>query len=151
MKYVGLDLFIFIPRLRHLFFFFLIGTGNRCYYFLWLLFWSYVSELVEHSFDSSFSFFGKRRYHWKSTNIVQRIDFNKQNKNLGYLIGRSFTWFTCKWFADDSDPASFSGKIIECSWVSEEDIWVCMRVRTDKATPNDFNTYKKVLFIALTR
>ncbi|KAG5550417.1 hypothetical protein RHGRI_015392 [Rhododendron griersonianum] len=48
-------------------------------------------------------------------------------------------------FSDDSDPASFSGKIIECSWVSEEDMWVCMRVRTDKATPNDFNTYKKVM------
>ncbi|XP_052172347.1 uncharacterized protein LOC127788268 [Diospyros lotus] len=48
-------------------------------------------------------------------------------------------------FSDDSDPASYSGKIIECSWNSEDDVWVCMRIRTDKATPNDFNTYKKVM------
>ncbi|KAF5953667.1 hypothetical protein HYC85_006523 [Camellia sinensis] len=48
-------------------------------------------------------------------------------------------------FADDSDPASYSGKIVECSWDSEKDVWACMRIRTDKATPNDFNTYKKVM------
>ncbi|GFY83737.1 defective in exine formation protein [Actinidia rufa] len=48
-------------------------------------------------------------------------------------------------FNDDSDPASYSGKIIECSLNSEKDVWVCMRIRTDKGTPNDFNTYKKVL------
>ncbi|XP_057512276.1 uncharacterized protein LOC130794378 isoform X2 [Actinidia eriantha] len=48
-------------------------------------------------------------------------------------------------FNDDSDPISYSGKIIECSLNSEKDVWVCMRIRTDKATPNDFNTYKKVL------
>ncbi|GMP51038.1 hypothetical protein CsSME_00017424 [Camellia sinensis var. sinensis] len=48
-------------------------------------------------------------------------------------------------FNDDSDPASYSGKIVECSWDSEKDVWVCMRIRTDKATPNDFNTYKKVM------
>ncbi|XAR50866.1 mRNA (guanine-N(7)-)-methyltransferase [Bertholletia excelsa] len=48
-------------------------------------------------------------------------------------------------FGDDADPASYSGKIIECSWNAEEDVWVCMRIRTDKATPNDFNTYKKVM------
>ncbi|KAL6987730.1 mRNA guanylyltransferase [Sarracenia purpurea var. burkii] len=48
-------------------------------------------------------------------------------------------------FNDDSDPASYSGKIIECSWDSEEDVWVCMRLRPDKGTPNEFNTYKKVM------
>ncbi|KAF7145915.1 hypothetical protein RHSIM_Rhsim04G0165500 [Rhododendron simsii] len=48
-------------------------------------------------------------------------------------------------FNDDSDPASYSGKIIECSWEKEENVWICMRIRVDKATPNDFNTYKKVL------
>lgn len=46
---------------------------------------------------------------------------------------------------DGSDPMSYSGKIIECSWRSEERVWVCMRIRTDKGTPNDFNTYKKVM------
>ncbi|KAJ9548750.1 hypothetical protein OSB04_021293 [Centaurea solstitialis] len=48
-------------------------------------------------------------------------------------------------FGDDVDPASYSGKIVECAWNKEEEVWVCMRVRTDKATPNDFNTYRKVL------
>ncbi|KAI4353170.1 hypothetical protein L6164_002141 [Bauhinia variegata] len=48
-------------------------------------------------------------------------------------------------FRDGSDPSIYSGKIIECSWDSEEQEWVCMRVRTDKSTPNDFNTYKKVM------
>lgn len=46
--------------------------------------------------------------------------------------------------ADASDPSSCSGKIIECSWDSDSKLWVFMRVRTDKSTPNDFNTYKKV-------
>ncbi|CAK9179760.1 unnamed protein product [Ilex paraguariensis] len=48
-------------------------------------------------------------------------------------------------FPDDSDPSTYSGKIIECSWDSEEQVWICMRIRTDKGTPNDFNTYKKVM------
>ncbi|XP_077253045.1 uncharacterized protein LOC143892358 isoform X2 [Tasmannia lanceolata] len=48
-------------------------------------------------------------------------------------------------FKGDSDTSSYSGKIIECSWDSEEHSWVCMRIRTDKATPNDFNTYRKVM------
>lgn len=47
-------------------------------------------------------------------------------------------------FADGSDPASYSGKIVECSWDQNEDVWVCMRIRPDKGTPNEFNTYKKV-------
>ncbi|KAG6745234.1 hypothetical protein POTOM_051880 [Populus tomentosa] len=50
--------------------------------------------------------------------------------------------FTCSY---DLDPSSYSGKIIECSWDSEEHVWVCMRVRTDKSTPNEFNTYEKVM------
>ncbi|XP_010553078.1 PREDICTED: mRNA-capping enzyme-like isoform X2 [Tarenaya hassleriana] len=48
-------------------------------------------------------------------------------------------------FKDDSDPASYSGKIIECSWDQDERVWVCMRIRTDKSTPNDINTYRKVM------
>ncbi|KAL3536484.1 hypothetical protein ACH5RR_004945 [Cinchona calisaya] len=48
-------------------------------------------------------------------------------------------------FDDASDPLSYSGKIIECAWKAEEKVWVCMRIRTDKGTPNDFNTYKKVM------
>ncbi|XP_043713709.1 mRNA-capping enzyme-like isoform X3 [Telopea speciosissima] len=48
-------------------------------------------------------------------------------------------------FKGDLDPSAFSGKIIECSWDSEEEVWVCMRIRADKSTPNEFNTYKKVM------
>ncbi|KAJ4834759.1 hypothetical protein Tsubulata_012596 [Turnera subulata] len=48
-------------------------------------------------------------------------------------------------FKDGSDPSSYSGKIVECGWDSEEQVWVSMRIRTDKSTPNDFNTYRKVM------
>ncbi|XWS55565.1 hypothetical protein CRYUN_Cryun09bG0011100 [Craigia yunnanensis] len=49
-------------------------------------------------------------------------------------------------FRDVSDPpSSFSGKIIECSWDSDQKVWVYMRIRTDKSTPNDINTFKKVM------
>lgn len=43
------------------------------------------------------------------------------------------------------DPLVYSGKIVECSWDFEEKVWVFMRVRTDKSTPNEFNTYMKVM------
>lgn len=45
----------------------------------------------------------------------------------------------------DGEPSSYAGKIVECSWDSEENVWVCMRVRVDKSTPNEFNTYRKVM------
>ncbi|KAG2690772.1 hypothetical protein I3760_09G205100 [Carya illinoinensis] len=48
-------------------------------------------------------------------------------------------------FKDGTEPSLCSGKIIECSWDFEEEEWVYMRIRTDKSTPNDFNTYKKVM------
>ena len=45
--------------------------------------------------------------------------------------------------ADDVEPSSISGKIVECSWNKQEDCWFCMRIRADKSTPNDINTYRK--------
>ncbi|GMY25433.1 mRNA-capping enzyme [Fagus crenata] len=48
-------------------------------------------------------------------------------------------------FKEGSDPSFYSGKIIECAWDSVENEWILMRIRTDKSTPNDFNTYRKVL------
>ncbi|KAK4281148.1 hypothetical protein QN277_012673 [Acacia crassicarpa] len=48
-------------------------------------------------------------------------------------------------FKDVSDISFYSGKIIECYWDSEEKHWVCMRIRTDKSTPNEINTYRKVM------
>ncbi|KAG5022647.1 hypothetical protein JHK85_018989 [Glycine max] len=41
------------------------------------------------------------------------------------------------------DPLHYSGKIIECSWDSDRQEWIFKRIRTDKSTPNDFNTYRK--------
>ncbi|XP_019089970.1 PREDICTED: mRNA-capping enzyme-like [Camelina sativa] len=38
---------------------------------------------------------------------------------------------------DDSNPATYSGKILECRWDSEKQVWVYMRIRMDKPTPND--------------
>lgn len=49
-------------------------------------------------------------------------------------------------FAGEEDASSLSGKIIECSWDVDAGSWVCMRIRTDKSTPNDINTYRKVTY-----
>ncbi|KAK7286882.1 hypothetical protein RJT34_22207 [Clitoria ternatea] len=48
-------------------------------------------------------------------------------------------------FSDGSDPSLYSGKIIECSWDFDKLEWKFLRIRTDKSTPNEFNTYKKVM------
>lgn len=48
-------------------------------------------------------------------------------------------------FKDESESYSFSGKIIECSWNPEDRVWIFMRTRVDKSTPNEFNTFKKVM------
>ncbi|KAI9116223.1 hypothetical protein K1719_013153 [Acacia pycnantha] len=48
-------------------------------------------------------------------------------------------------FKDVSDISFYLGKIIECYWDSEEKHWVCMRIRTEKSTPNEINTYRKVM------
>ncbi|XP_020541000.1 mRNA-capping enzyme isoform X2 [Jatropha curcas] len=48
-------------------------------------------------------------------------------------------------FNDASDLSLYSGRIIECSWDSERQVWIFMRIRTDKSTPNEFNTYRKVM------
>ncbi|KAG4925192.1 hypothetical protein JHK87_050732 [Glycine soja] len=48
-------------------------------------------------------------------------------------------------FEEGSNPLHYSGKIIECSWDSDRQEWIFKRIRTDKSTPNDFNTYRKVM------
>ncbi|TKY63429.1 mRNA-capping enzyme [Spatholobus suberectus] len=48
-------------------------------------------------------------------------------------------------FTDGSDPSLYSGKIIECSWDFDKQEWNFLRIRTDKSTPNEFNTYRKVM------
>ncbi|CAL5210801.1 unnamed protein product [Lathyrus oleraceus] len=48
-------------------------------------------------------------------------------------------------FPDGSDPSLYSGKIIECTWDFDNLEWIFLRIRTDKSTPNEFNTYRKVM------
>uniref|UniRef100_A0A1J3K656 mRNA guanylyltransferase n=1 Tax=Noccaea caerulescens TaxID=107243 RepID=A0A1J3K656_NOCCA len=48
-------------------------------------------------------------------------------------------------FRDDCDRSSYNGKIVECSWDKEKKVWVSMRIRVDKTTPNDINTARKVI------
>ncbi|WVZ16817.1 hypothetical protein V8G54_009799 [Vigna mungo] len=48
-------------------------------------------------------------------------------------------------FTDGTDPSLYSGKIIECCWDFDKLEWKFMRIRTDKSTPNEFNTYRKVM------
>ncbi|VVA96156.1 unnamed protein product [Arabis nemorensis] len=49
-------------------------------------------------------------------------------------------------FRDDgSEPSSYNGKIVECSLDKEKKVWVSMRIRVDKSTPNDINTARKVI------
>ncbi|KAK3158126.1 hypothetical protein QOZ80_2AG0133230 [Eleusine coracana subsp. coracana] len=45
-------------------------------------------------------------------------------------------------FPGEIDSSAVTGRIIECSWNKEERCWVCMRIRSDKSTPNDINTYR---------
>ncbi|XP_074373520.1 uncharacterized protein LOC141713851 [Apium graveolens] len=48
-------------------------------------------------------------------------------------------------FKDETDPSLYSGKIVECSLDIEKEVWVFMRMRPDKSTPNEINTYTKVM------
>jgi mRNA-capping enzyme len=48
-------------------------------------------------------------------------------------------------FKDGSEPSLYSGKIIECTWDFDNLEWIFLRIRTDKSTPNEFNTYRKVM------
>ncbi|CAO2141401.1 unnamed protein product [Urochloa humidicola] len=48
-------------------------------------------------------------------------------------------------FPEEIDQPSVAGRIVECSWNKEEQCWACMRIRSDKSTPNDINTYRKVM------
>ncbi|KAM3693145.1 hypothetical protein ACJW31_08G144200 [Castanea mollissima] len=88
---------------------------------------------------------------WKFANM-NSVDFlfevNGDNRQLLFLHERGRKRVMEGYrvaFEDGVDPSSYSGKIIECSWDSEKDEWIFMRIRLDKSTPNDINTYKKVV------
>ncbi|XP_059305238.1 uncharacterized protein LOC132056866 isoform X2 [Lycium ferocissimum] len=46
-------------------------------------------------------------------------------------------------FPEGHDPSDYSGKIIECSFDTDNQAWVWMRTRIDKRVPNNYNTYIK--------
>ncbi|OWM68652.1 hypothetical protein CDL15_Pgr023617 [Punica granatum] len=43
------------------------------------------------------------------------------------------------------DHLTYSGKVSECSWDSDEQLWVCLCMRVDKNTPNEFSTFQEVM------
>ncbi|XP_023637159.1 mRNA-capping enzyme [Capsella rubella] len=46
---------------------------------------------------------------------------------------------------EDLNPATYSGKILECRWDQKKQVWVYMRIRVDKPTPNDIVIAHKVI------
>lgn len=54
--------------------------------------------------------------------------------------------YTIEFRGDGWDqPASYRGKIIECSWDKEKRVWVSMRIRVDKSTPNGIGVARRVI------
>jgi mRNA-capping enzyme len=83
---------------------------------------------------------------------MNSVDFlfevGNENRQLVFLYERGKKKLmdgTRMVFPNEEDPSSISGRIVECSWNKQEQCWVCMRVRADKSTPNDINTYRKVM------
>ncbi|KAK1646473.1 hypothetical protein QYE76_064278 [Lolium multiflorum] len=88
---------------------------------------------------------------WKYPEM-NSVDFlfevGNENRQLVFLYERGKKKLmdgTRMVFPNEEDPSSISGRIVECSWNKQEQCWVCMRVRADKSTPNDINTYRKVM------
>lgn len=44
-----------------------------------------------------------------------------------------------------NSPSEYSGKkIIECYWDDEQKMWICVRIRSDRSSPDKFNKYLEV-------
>lgn len=48
-------------------------------------------------------------------------------------------------FSQGTEAASHANNIIECSWDAQNQAWSYMRERHDKATPNAWRVYEKVV------
>ncbi|RAL37869.1 hypothetical protein DM860_000563 [Cuscuta australis] len=87
---------------------------------------------------------------WKSPRrytVDFLFDVGVNNDHLIYLqnFGRRKLMDGCRVeFGDASDFSSYSGKILECSWDHMRGIWIFVRARTERTTPDSVNTYEKV-------
>lgn len=85
--------------------------------------------------------------HMNSVDFKFQVSADGSSQQL-FLIDRNKLWpleGASVVFPHGEDVKSFSGKIIECSWLPDENKWEYMRVRTDKETPNAVRTYHKVM------
>ena len=48
-------------------------------------------------------------------------------------------------FPEGHDARAYEGCIVECNWLEEEAIWMFMRTRGDKPTPNAYHVYESVM------
>ncbi|XP_071715745.1 uncharacterized protein [Rutidosis leptorrhynchoides] len=119
----------FIPRLSH------ESDG--------LIFQGWEDEYVPHTHE------GLLKWKYPEMNSVDfRFEVGNNNCHILWLNerGRPKKMDDCRVvFRNPSiDIYSLSGKIIECSFDPEENVWVYMRMRPDKSNPNEFITFKKV-------
>ncbi|KAM7271796.1 hypothetical protein ACFE04_031010 [Oxalis oulophora] len=80
-----------------------------------------------------------------SVDFLFEIDADGRNQLYLFERGKKKLMDGNRVVFGDEEPSLFSGKIVECAWNSDEEVWTYMRTRTDKTTPNDINTYRKVL------
>ncbi|XP_024013892.1 mRNA-capping enzyme isoform X2 [Eutrema salsugineum] len=94
---------------------------------------------------------GLLKWKYAEMNSVDFLFETSENDDRGKLFlhergkKKLMDGYSVEFRYDDSDQSSYNGKIVECSWDKEKKVWVSMRVRADKTTPNDINTARKVI------
>ncbi len=90
--------------------------------------------------------------HHRISKLCKRCDAGIKESNdqvlaVSYVFGQLWS---CKIAGamvtfPDKDAAQHNSQIIECSWDAKNKSWTYMRERRDKATPNAWHVYEKVL------